>query len=161
MSKPPVLYHYDLLQSPDLEHRISAINREPIRRRLKLVNAMSPRQPYPRVLYKYRPISLPNMPEQIRQLRDYLVESRLWLSSPSAFNDPFDMRGNFKFDGKSQLKRKHLLKKLQDHRPDLTKAQREHAVSELLAGGDFSQMLRSAHERQRAIDPALIKYQAA
>jgi hypothetical protein len=77
------------------------------------------------------------------------VESRLWLSSPSAFNDPFDMRGRFIFEGTPQSKRKHLLSKLNQYRPDLSKKQRGLAVSDFLGGGSFAKSMESTHETLR------------
>src|SRR5450759_3869099 len=100
----PLLHHYDLVQNPRLEGLIQSINQQPIWKRLKLTNARSQSKPYPRFLYKYRPISINNLKEQTSQLRDYLVESRLWLSSPSVFNDPFDMRGHFCLKVRHRLK---------------------------------------------------------
>ncbi len=43
-----------------------------------------------RFIYKYRSID-PNLEESVDRVRDILVRSRLWLSSPLDFNDPFDM----------------------------------------------------------------------
>lgn len=144
-----VLHHHDLLQNPKLESLIHTINQQPIWKRLKLINSKSQSNPYPRFVYKYRPISLGDLEGQINQLRDYLVESRLWLSSPAAFNDPFDMRGRFTFEGTPQSKRKHLLKKLNLYRPDLSKKQKEIAVSDFLGGGSFAKGLENIHEVQR------------
>lgn len=149
MSEIQVLHQHDLSQNPPLENLLHTINQQPIWNRLKLINSKSQSNPYPRFLYKYRPISISDSKEQISQLRDYLVESRLWLSSPSAFNDPFDMRGCFIFEGTPQSRRKHLLDKLNQYRPELSKKQKEHAVSDLLAGGSITETLENSHEANR------------
>lgn len=149
MSTNKVLHHHDLLLNLKLESFIQGINLQPISRRLKLLNTKSLSNPYPRFLYKYRPITAIDLTKQVNQLRDYLVESRLWLSSPSAFNDPFDMRGRFIFEGTPQTRRKHLLSKLDQYQPDLSKQQKERAVSELLGGGQFTKRLEGIHEVQR------------
>lgn len=146
MSTINVLHHHDLLQNQAIESFIQSINQQPIWRRLKLINSKSQSNPYPRFLYKYRPL---NLEGQINQLRDYLVESRLWLSSPVAFNDPFDMRGRFTFEGTPQSKRKHLLNKLNQYRSDLSAKQKELVVSDFLGGGSFAKSLESIHEAQR------------
>jgi hypothetical protein len=149
MSKIQVLHQYDLLQNPQLENFIYSINQEPIWKRLKLLNSRSQSKPYPHFLYKYRPLPSNESTEQIKQLRDYLVESRLWLSSPSVFNDPFDMRGRFSFEGTPQARRKHLLNKIEQYRPELSKKQKELAVSDLLAGSSFAESLEKSHENSR------------
>lgn len=145
----PVLHHHDLIQNPKLESFIYSVNQHPIWERLKLINASSQSNPYPRFIYKYRPLNNNELDVQIKQLRDYVVESKLWLSSPLAFNDPFDMRGSFTFEGTPQSRRKHLLHKLNQYRPDLSKKQKELAVSNFLAEGPFTKTLESVHEKLR------------
>ncbi len=56
-------------------------------RRLKIAQ-VQPR--LNRFLYKYKAIN-PSSNKSIDHVRDILVRSRLWLSSPVDFNDPFDM----------------------------------------------------------------------
>jgi len=99
------LQHHDLLKNSSLEKIRLELNQLPAHKRRKLLNTKSGDKPYPCFLYKFRPLIANNM-EQTDQLRDYLVESRLWLSSPTAFNDPFDMRAKFVFEGKPQDKKK-------------------------------------------------------
>jgi hypothetical protein len=57
-------------------------------RRLKIAHKFVPR--VSRFLYKYKSIDEAD-PISAERLRDLLVRSRLWLSSPADFNDPFDM----------------------------------------------------------------------
>lgn len=47
---------------------------------------------YNRFIYKFRSLN-PNDETAVDRIRDILVRSRLWLSSPLDFNDPFDMSG--------------------------------------------------------------------
>jgi len=56
-------------------------------RRRVLWHRVKPR--LPRFLYKYRSI-IPTDKQSVDRLRDILVRSRLWFSSPEDFNDPFD-----------------------------------------------------------------------
>jgi hypothetical protein len=65
-------------------------------RRRFLWHKVKPR--YPRFLYKYRSID-PGDPESVKRLREIVIGSRLWLSSPFDFNDPFDMSGRVVAEG--------------------------------------------------------------
>ncbi len=145
-----VLHHYDLLNSPEIGNFLHIVSQSPSKERLRLLNSKSQSNPYPRFLYKYRPLIGGNT-DHIDQLRDYLVESRLWLSSPAAFNDPFDMRGRHVFDGAPQEKRKLLISKIKKYRPELTKEQREIEASNLLASGTFPGSLDQLQNQQRHI----------
>jgi Protein of unknown function (DUF2971) len=49
------------------------------------------RIPIPRHLFRYVSV-VPEDKKSLDRLRDVLVRSRIWLSSPNAFNDPFDSR---------------------------------------------------------------------
>ncbi len=106
-----VLQGNDLLINTKHKNFLLKLDQLPSHKRRKPLNLKSGNKPYPRFLYKFRPLSANNT-ERIDHLRDYLVHSRLWLSSPAAFNDPFDMRGHFIFDGQPRDKRKHIHKKL-------------------------------------------------
>lgn len=57
---------------------------------------------YPHFLYKFKSLRSGKDDARIKQLRDILVESRLWLSSPRKFNDPFDMTARVIFEGTTQ-----------------------------------------------------------
>lgn len=57
-------------------------------RRLEIARGVRPRQS--RFIYKYKSID-PEEEESVNRVRDILINSRLWLSSPVDFNDPFDM----------------------------------------------------------------------
>jgi len=54
---------------------------------------------YPHFQYKYKVLPSERSNPQVRYLRDLLLESRLWLSSPRDFNDPFDMTARVIFEG--------------------------------------------------------------
>ena len=66
---------------------------------------------YPRFLYKFR--RLQNA-EDTNRLREIIVRSELWLSSPKSFNDPFDMSVKFVFDATVEEKRQRFRKVLRD-----------------------------------------------
>jgi hypothetical protein len=143
-----VLHHNDLQNGSKLDNFLHMVSQKPLRERLKLLNSKNISNAYPRFLYKYRPLVLNNI-EHVKQLRDYLVESRLWLSSPAAFNDPFDMRGRHIFNGTPQAKRKLIILKLKKYRSDLTKGQREIEASHLLANGALPESLDRIQSQHR------------
>jgi hypothetical protein len=64
---------------------------------------------YPRFLYKFRRLQTA---EDTNHLREIIVGSKLWLSSPKAFNDPFDMSIKFVFDATIEEKRMRFIKVL-------------------------------------------------
>jgi Protein of unknown function (DUF2971) len=64
--------------------------------------------PYPRFLYKYKPLAEGDAADAARYLRDILVESHLWLSSPKDFNDPFDLTAHVIFEGSTEAKRRRF-----------------------------------------------------
>jgi hypothetical protein len=57
---------------------------------------------YPHFQYKYKTLVSGAMERRVKQLRDILVESRLWLSSPLDFNDPFDMTARVIIEGETK-----------------------------------------------------------
>jgi len=64
---------------------------------------------YPRFMYKFRRLQ---STEDMNHLREIIVRSELWLSSPKAFNDPFDMSIKFVFDATIKEKRMRFTKVL-------------------------------------------------
>ena len=75
-------------------------------RRLEIRRFVNPIQS--RFLYKYRAID-PYNDESIDRVRDIVVRSRLWLSSPFDFNDPFDMSAKFVIQGTEQERRERFI----------------------------------------------------
>ena len=53
------------------------------------------------------------------------------------------------FEGTPQAKRKHLLSKLNQYRPDISKRQKELAASDFLKDGSFAMSMESIHEALR------------
>lgn len=84
---------------------------------------------YPRFLYKYISSEIPD-----DYLSDYLTESNFWLSSPAAFNDPFDTSAQVLNEGNASQKRKRWMDISIKNAPELTKIQRELEVSRLMSG---------------------------
>ena len=79
---------------------------------------------YPRFRYKYKALASDAGEDRAKQLRDILVESLLWLSSPRALNDPFDMTAKITFEPKSQEQLRARFEQSIAKLPDKTPAQR-------------------------------------
>lgn len=96
-----------------------------------------------RFLYKYANLNHPN------RLRDVLLDSKLWFSSPNAFNDPFDSRWKTEISSNPTEVRLKITQIMKDH-PDLSpkgwKA-REQKVFELMR--DRSELLKLVEDSSR------------
>jgi hypothetical protein len=68
----------------------------------------------PRFLYKFRTLDSSDS-TSVDRIRDVIVRSRFWLSSPLDFNDPFDTWAKVVFDGSIQEKRRRLDQVLKQH----------------------------------------------
>lgn len=66
-----------------------------------------------RFLYKFRAL-FPADETSVDHMRDILVRSKLWTSSPLDFNDPFDMSAKFIAEGNVKEKRKRIRELLKD-----------------------------------------------
>lgn len=60
-----------------------------------------------RFLYKFRSLD-PTHATSVDHMRDIVVRSRFWLSSPLDFNDPFDMSAQIVVDGTGKEKRQRI-----------------------------------------------------
>lgn len=118
-------------ENPELDRITRLIANSPeIERRIFLK-----RQHYPRFLYKYRSFD-PRSSESIRQLTDILVWSRLWLSSPVAFNDPFDMSAKVISEGNVKGKRERLMTLAKRHGHNWSWKQRQNEVTKMMVRTD-------------------------
>jgi hypothetical protein len=73
-----------------------------IERRRHIWHSVRPREPHFR--YKYL-VLVPENERSIAKVRDLIVESRMYLSDPTRFNDPFDMKARVVFDGTLEQRR--------------------------------------------------------
>jgi hypothetical protein len=78
-------------------------------------------QVIPRYLYKFRAA----LPDSYRSMEDILVHSKLWLSSPTDFNDPFDMAAKIIVDSTGPERRKRFDEILKSRGLSWTERQRE------------------------------------
>ncbi|PTQ76697.1 Protein of unknown function (DUF2971) [Nitrosomonas oligotropha] len=144
-----ILTYRDLFSAQDIDKFLSDLNQQPIHKRRKLLNSHGKIKPYPHFIYKYLPLESTNIDDHKRFLRDYLVESRLWLSSPSKFNDPFDMKCRYVFEGKIEDQRKYLQKIFKLRKPDIPQEQRGKIISDVLTGSQpISEALTESHNNQ-------------
>jgi len=71
-----------------IQQWVSAVNNLPYSER-RLVISRSIKPKLSRFIFKYKELD-PSNETSVDRIRDVLVKSRLWLSSPTDFNDPFD-----------------------------------------------------------------------
>lgn len=101
-------------------------------RRRFLWNRTKPRtKRFLRFLYKFRVLD-PSDPVSVNRIRDVVVRSRLWLSSPADFNDPFDMSAKFVVEGTIQEKLQRF-KQLQKFVPRMNWAERKRQLHKAVA----------------------------
>lgn len=74
-------------------------------------------------LYRFREVK-PDDPESINRIRQIIVGSQLWLSSPEDFNDPFDMAAKIMVEGTLKEKQNRFYVFLKTQRKDLSWRQR-------------------------------------
>jgi hypothetical protein len=88
--------------------------------------------------------------QTIDQLRDVIVRSRLWLSSPVDFNDPFELRVSVCSSGTVSTRRKRLDQLLKTN--GVPHKKREKQLSALTAKGDpeWERRFQAAFERNCA-----------
>jgi Protein of unknown function (DUF2971) len=78
----------------------------------------------PRFLYKFRQLE-PSNPISVDRIRDVIVRSRFWLSSPLDFNDPFDTSTRIVFDGSINENRRRVDEILKEHGLNWKERQKE------------------------------------
>lgn len=95
---------------------------------------------YRRFTYRYRAFNED-------RLSDILLNSRLYLASPSTFNDPFEMRPVVTFDGPPSRKRDALDKRIRALEPRLGGVKRRERVDALMS--DQSLLLKTMRDSLR------------
>jgi hypothetical protein len=123
-------------------------------RRLGIRKYLKP--PPPRFLYKFRASpgdsSAPARDQYVHRLRQILVDSELWLSSPSDFNDPFDTMGRFEIKGTAAKRSAHIRTLVENYAPAGATPAAIHEAYDRLAGltdSEILNMLRPSFEAQR------------
>jgi hypothetical protein len=123
-------------------------------RRLGVKKYLKP--PPPRFLYKFRASPADSSPAArdlyMQRLRQIVVNSELWFSSPSDFNDPFDTMGNFQIKGTKAQRSKHIRGLVEAYAPaGATQNEVEEACARTaaLADSEILGLLRPSFERQR------------
>lgn len=116
--------------------------------RRKLLRGMS--KPFPRFLYKYIPFDETNQ-ESLSHTADLITHSKLWLSSPSDFNDPFDMSSYMDYTGTPTEKRERLKRMFKSAMPELKRKEIESRISDMML--DQDKLIETARSvRQKEID---------
>lgn len=102
MTAPPVEPPADADFEAIVDYLLSLDYRQ---RREFLWHRVKPRMS--RFLYKFRSLD-PSNTTSVEHMRDIVVRSRFWLSSPLDFNDPFDMSAQIIVDGTGKEKRQRI-----------------------------------------------------
>ncbi len=124
MAKPPAENsHYQ-----QFEKSVETLARLPYRKRREFLwHKDRPR--LSRFLYKFRAL-VPNDNTSVDHMRDILVRSKFWLSSPLDFNDPFDMSAKIIAKGTAKERRTRFKKLLKGQ--SYTRKAREQALPRLV-----------------------------
>jgi len=86
---------------------------------------------YGQFLYKYRATEAGDA-DSVAKLKEIVLGSLLWLSAPSDFNDPFDMKVNFIAEGGPQKKKDRIRRLVAQQGTRLTRSERRAKKVELL-----------------------------
>lgn len=123
-------------------------------RRLGVKKYLNP--PPPRFLYKFRASPADSTPAArdlyMQRLRQIIVDSELWFSSPSDFNDPFDTMGNFQIKGTKAQRSKHIRGIVEAYAPlgaNRTEIEEAYARTAAMTDGEILGLLRPSFEHQR------------
>lgn len=101
-----------------------------------------------RFLYKYRSLN-PEDKQSVQQSRDLLVFNQLWLSSPSNFNDPFDMRASFELEGSAKDRRIEMDAWMREQRVPLR--DRESRIAKIASLGPDKLLARCQETNERVV----------
>ena len=85
-----------------------------------------------RFTYKYVGFDCDNE-TSVDRLRDLLVRSKIWLSPPSAFNDPFDSQADPIAEGSTAMKRAKFERLMREHEPEVGGVARRREVDRMMA----------------------------
>src|ERR1700733_14757454 len=123
-------------------------------RRLGIRKHLKP--PPARFLYKFRPSprdsSLAAKEEYMSRIHQIMVDSELYLNSPSNFNDPFDTAGIFEIKGTSAKRSAHIKALVETYAPagaTPTEIQQALDRTERLSDSQILDVLRPSFEKQR------------
>lgn len=85
-----------------------------------------------RHLYRYFAFN-PEVDQSVARLEDLLVQSRLWLASPTDFNDPFDCRAHVVYEADPAVRRKKFDSMLRGIEPHLSGIARRRKIDQMMA----------------------------
>lgn len=107
----------------DIHRWIAGVQQLPyFRRRVEIARRITPS--LSRFVYKYRAVDEADL-KSVDRLRDILVRSRLWLSSPVDFNDPFDMAGKIVASASVKERQERINEILKKHRVPFKERERK------------------------------------
>lgn len=117
----------------ELIRQLEKLEKHTLRRKLR-----TPPNRYTRFLYKYRP-------GNDEYLKDIIINNRLWLSSPSNFNDPFDACINYNFSGTSQQKLE-AIKRILKSSTTLSYKKRKSEALRLLTSVNWNERFQESYD---------------
>ena len=99
-------------------------------------------------MYKYKAID-PSIPKTIGHIRDLIVDSNLYLSSPSDFNDPFDMTAKILHEGSMEDRLQRYQQMITDHAKDKNWKERRRMRTQFMtrSQADMAQVAKAAHTK--------------
>jgi hypothetical protein len=113
------------------------------KRREVLWHKIEPRGSRFRFVYKFRPLEH-SSDASVDRMRDILVRSRFWLSSPLDFNDPFDMSAKIDVGGTITERKKRVDRLLQQQ--GFTWKQRQERLPVILSKPDkITEVVRTTY----------------
>ena len=108
---------------------------------------------FPHFQYKYRavPVTPAGDNAKIDHLREIIVKSQFWLSSPSDFNDPFDTTAQVVFEGTEQERDNKFQQLIADRSVGLNHRQRQEQRKQFAARptGEWLESIKITVEKNR------------
>lgn len=132
---------------PGIDEKVKAIQHLDYRKRREFLwHKVSSR--LPRFLYKFKSL-VPSDNKTVDHMRDILIRSRLWLSSPVDFNDPFDMSARLIAEADVAVKRQRIKKLLKGQ--GMRWNERSKILPRIVAKSNsyFADQARMSYQKQR------------
>lgn len=85
-----------------------------------------------RFIYRYSSL-LPEDETSIDRLKDVVLRSRLWLSSPEDFNDPFDSKAQAVYEPDTRKRRAKIEQLVRTHAPHLSWSEKREKINQMMA----------------------------
>ena len=136
-----------LFEQPEIDEIVRSVQDLDYRKRREFLwRKVRPR--LYRFLYKFRSIA-PSDKKNVDHMRDIIVRSRLWLSSPVDFNDPFDMSAQLIADAPVAVKRERIKRALKQQGMKWNDIAKKLPLLTAKPNSHFAELARDAYQRYR------------